>query len=151
MNQKLEAGKKKRRFPRRRSREELKELVYRRRYIVPNLVTVGNMFCGFLAIMYGSSGRYKQAVFCIFLAIILDGLDGRVARRLNATSKFGVEFDSFSDLISFGIAPAVMLYHWAFHPVADEFGVFVAFIYVLCAVSRLARFNISSAIPRRRC
>lgn len=126
------------------SREELKEIIYRRRYVVPNLVTVGNMFCGFLAIMYGSSGRYKQAVFSIFLAIILDGLDGRVARRLNATSRFGVEFDSFSDLVSFGVAPAVLIYHWAFQHGADEFGVFVTFIYVLCATSRLARFNIST-------
>jgi CDP-diacylglycerol--serine O-phosphatidyltransferase len=102
------------------------------------------MFCGFIAIMYASSGRLEKAVFAILIAILLDGLDGRVARRLNATSKFGVEFDSFSDVVSFGLAPAVMMYHWAFQRSADEFGVAVTFIYALCAASRLARFNIAS-------
>jgi CDP-diacylglycerol--serine O-phosphatidyltransferase len=111
---------------------------------VPNAVTVGNMFCGFIAIMYASSGRLEKAVIAILIAILLDGLDGRVARRLNATSKFGVEFDSFSDVVSFGIAPAVMMYHWAFQRSADEIGVAVTFIYALCAASRLARFNIST-------
>lgn len=129
---------------RRLTRQELKELLYRRRYAVPNAVTVGNMFCGFLAIMYASSDRLEKAVFAILIAILLDGLDGRVARRLNATSKFGVEFDSFSDVISFGLAPAVMMYHWAFHKSADEMGVAVTFLYALCAASRLARFNIAS-------
>lgn len=129
---------------RRVTRQELKELLYRRRYAIPNAVTVGNMFCGFIAIMYASSGRLEKAVFAILLAILLDGLDGRVARRLNATSKFGVEFDSFSDVVSFGLAPAVMMYHWAFQQVADEFGVAVTFLYALCAASRLARFNIAS-------
>jgi CDP-diacylglycerol--serine O-phosphatidyltransferase len=125
------------------TRQELKEILYRRRYAVPNAVTVGNMFCGFLAIMYASSGRLEKAVFAILIAILLDGLDGRVARRLNATSKFGVEFDSFSDVVSFGLAPAVMMYHWAFQLVADEVGVGFTFLYALCAASRLARFNIS--------
>lgn len=129
---------------RRLTRQELKELLYRRRYAVPNAVTVGNMFCGFLAIMYASSGRLEKAVFAILIAILLDGLDGRVARRLNATSKFGVEFDSFSDVVSFGLAPAVMMYHWAFQKSADEMGVAVTFLYALCAASRLARFNIAS-------
>jgi CDP-diacylglycerol--serine O-phosphatidyltransferase len=126
------------------TRQEIKDILYRRRYAVPNAVTVGNMFCGFLAIMYSTSGRLEKAVVAILIAILLDGLDGRVARRLNATSKFGIEFDSFSDLVSFGIAPAVMVYHWAFHSLADEFGVAVTFFYALCAASRLARFNISA-------
>jgi CDP-diacylglycerol--serine O-phosphatidyltransferase len=129
---------------RRMKRQELKELLYRRRYAIPNAVTVGNMFCGFIAIMYASSGRLEKAVIAILIAILLDGLDGRVARRLNATSKFGVEFDSFSDVVSFGLAPAVIMYHWAFQQIADEFGVAVTFLYALCAASRLARFNISS-------
>ncbi len=129
---------------RRLTRQEIRELLYRRRYAVPNAVTVGNMFCGFIAIMYASSGRLEKAVFAILIAILLDGLDGRVARRLNATSKFGVEFDSFSDLVSFGLAPAVMMYHWAFQKSADEVGVAVSFLYALCAASRLARFNIAS-------
>ena len=126
------------------TRQELKDILYRRRYAVPNAVTIGNMFCGFLAIMYASTGRFEKAVVAVLIAILLDGLDGRVARRLNATSKFGIEFDSFSDVVSFGVAPAVMMYHWAFHQSADEFGVIVTFFYTLCAASRLARFNISA-------
>jgi len=129
---------------RKMTRQELRDILYRRRYAVPNAVTVGNMFCGFLAIMYASTGRLEKAVVAVLIAILLDGLDGRVARRLNATSKFGIEFDSFSDVVSFGIAPAVMMYHWAFHALADEFGVAVTFFYALCAASRLARFNISA-------
>jgi len=128
----------------RMTREELKDLLYRRRYAIPNAVTVGNMFCGFLAVMYSATGRFEKAAIAILIAILLDGLDGRVARRLNATSKFGIEFDSLSDLVSFGIAPAVMTYHWAFHRLADEFGVAITFFYALCAASRLARFNISA-------
>jgi CDP-diacylglycerol--serine O-phosphatidyltransferase len=126
------------------TRQEVRDVLYRRRYAVPNAVTIGNMFCGFLAIMYASSGRFEKAVIAVLIAILLDGLDGRVARRLNATSRFGIEFDSFSDVVSFGIAPAVMMYHWAFHAQADEFGVAVTFFYALCAASRLARFNISA-------
>lgn len=126
------------------TRQELREILYRRRYAVPNAVTIGNMFCGFLAIMYASSGRLEKAVIAVLIAILLDGLDGRVARRLNATSKFGIEFDSFSDVVSFGLAPAVMMYHWAFHARADEFGIAITFFYALCAASRLARFNISA-------
>lgn len=126
------------------ARQELRELLYRRRYIVPNAVTVGNMFCGYLAIMYAATERFEKAVIAVLVAILLDGLDGRVARRLNATSKFGIEFDSFSDLVSFGVAPAVMMYHWAFHSRAYEFGVAITFFYALCAASRLARFNISA-------
>lgn len=121
----------------------LKERLYRRRYLVPNAVTVGGMFCGFLTIIYAATGRFEKAAIAIGFAILLDGLDGRVARRLNATSKFGVEFDSFADLISFGVAPAMLVYHWCFRAVADEFGVFISFVYALCAASRLARFNIS--------
>ena len=122
---------------------ELKERLYQRRYVVPNAVTVGNLFCGFLAIIYSSTDRFEKAVIAIIVAILLDGLDGRVARRLNATSKFGVEFDSFSDLVSFGVAPALLVYYWGFQVLADEFGVFLSFVYALCAACRLARFNIS--------
>jgi CDP-diacylglycerol---serine O-phosphatidyltransferase len=126
------------------TRREIKERLYRRRYLVPNAVTVGSMFCGFLTIIYASSQRWEKACVAIFLAILLDGLDGRVARRLNATSRFGLEFDSLSDLVSFGIAPAALIYEWCFRVEADEFGVFVCFVYALCAASRLARFNISA-------
>jgi CDP-diacylglycerol--serine O-phosphatidyltransferase len=128
-------------------REQLKERLYHGRFVVPNAVTIGSLFCGFLAVIYSTSARFEKASLAIGLAILLDGLDGRVARRLNATSKFGVEFDSFSDLISFGVAPAMLMYEWCFQPQmkADEFGVFVGFVYIVCAASRLARFNISDS------
>jgi len=106
------------------------------------------MFCGFLTIIYATSGRFEKAALAIGVAILLDGLDGRVARRLNATSKFGIEFDSFSDLVSFGIGPAILVYSWCFKALADEFGVFFSFVYALCAASRLARFNISDPNPK---
>ncbi len=129
--------------PRPRLTPELRERLYRRRYIIPNAVTLANMFCGFLVVIYATSGRLQQAALTIGLAILLDGLDGRVARRLNATSKFGVELDSFSDLVSFGIAPAILMYNWCFRIPADEFGVMMCFLYAVCAASRLARFNIT--------
>lgn len=118
--------------------------IYRKRFLVPNAVTLANMFCGFLAIIYATSGRYEKAALAIIIAIVLDGLDGRVARKLNASSDFGVEFDSFSDLVSFGLAPAILVYRWAFAPVADEFGVLVCFSFALAAAARLARFNVQS-------
>lgn len=125
-------------------RAALKERLYRRRFLVPNAVTLANMFCGFLACLYAAQGKFEKAALAIGFAILLDGLDGRVARKLKATSKFGLEFDSFSDLTSFGIAPAILIYHWSLKPVADQFGVFICFIYAVCAASRLARFNISA-------
>ncbi len=125
------------------TRIALKERLYRRRFLVPNAVTLANMFCGFLACLYASQGKFEKAALAIGFAILLDGLDGRVARKLKATSKFGLEFDSFSDLTSFGIAPAILIYHWSLKPVADQFGVFICFIYAVCAASRLARFNIA--------
>ncbi|MCB0333600.1 MAG: CDP-diacylglycerol--serine O-phosphatidyltransferase, partial [Bdellovibrionales bacterium] len=126
------------------TRLELKDRLYRRRYVIPNLVTLANMFCGFLTIIYASSDRFEKAAVAIGIAILLDGLDGRVARRLNATSPFGVEFDSFSDLVSFGIAPSLLMYFWCFQQLADEFGVLVCFLFALSAAGRLARFNIET-------
>lgn len=126
-------------------RVEFRQKLYRRRYLLPNAVTVGNLFCGFLAVVYASLGRFQAAAVVIGIAILLDGLDGRVARRLNATSKFGVEFDSFSDLISFGVAPGFLLYFWCFRAQADEFGVLFCFLFLLSAATRLARFNISES------
>ncbi len=123
-------------------KEEIIQRLYRRRFIVPNAVTVGNMFCGFLAIVYATSNRFDKAVVAIALGILLDGFDGKVARKLNATSKFGLEFDSLSDLITFGLAPAVLIYNWCFRVAADEFGVLINFIYLMCTASRLARFNV---------
>ena len=125
------------------SKSELRERLYRRRYVLPNAVTVGNMFGGFLAIIYACAGRFDHAVIAIIVAIVLDGMDGRVARRFNATSKFGLEFDSLSDLVSFGVAPAILMYEWCFRNFADQFGVVPCFFYCVCVASRLARFNVT--------
>jgi CDP-diacylglycerol--serine O-phosphatidyltransferase len=127
------------------NRTEIRERLYRRRYLLPNAVTIGNLFCGFLTIVYATSMRFDKAVIAILIALLLDGLDGRVARRFNATSKFGVEFDSLADLVSFGIGPAILVYNWCFKLPADEFGVFVCFLYALCAACRLARFNVTES------
>ncbi|OVE80112.1 CDP-diacylglycerol--serine O-phosphatidyltransferase [bacterium J17] len=114
-------------------------------FLIPSCITVTAIFCGFLAIISAFNGRFEYAAKCIVLAIILDGLDGRVARRLNATSDFGREFDSLSDVISFGVAPAALMYVWAFKSGPDEFGVLVAFFFVVCGATRLARFNITTS------
>lgn len=123
------------------NRMKLKERVYRRRFIFPNLVTLGNMFCGFLAIFYAFNGNFKKAILSIIFATVLDGLDGRVARKFNACTQFGLELDSLSDLVSFGIAPAILFYNWGMAMHFKEVGILIAFIYVVCAASRLARFN----------
>lgn len=112
-------------------------------FLVPSFITVIGIFCGFLAIVSAFRGHYAYATKCIGLALVFDGLDGRVARSLNATSSFGREFDSLSDLVTFGVAPAVLMYCWGFSAVADEFGVLASFVFVVCCATRLARFNIN--------
>jgi len=122
-------------------REKLKGKVF----LVPSFITVLSIFCGFLALLSSFQGKFLYAAQCIGIAFILDGLDGRVARRLKATSEFGREFDSLSDLVAFGVAPASLLYSWAFGHIADEFGVLVSFVFVVCGATRLARFNVAAA------
>ncbi len=114
-------------------------------FLIPSLVTVLSNFCGFLAIISAVTGHFEYAVKAIAVAFILAGLDGRVARRLNATSEFGREFDSLSDVVAFGVAPAVLVYMWAFQNIADEFGLVISFSLVACGATRLARFNIDTA------
>jgi CDP-diacylglycerol--serine O-phosphatidyltransferase len=109
-------------------------------YLLPTLFTVGNMFCGYSAVVQASIGRLENAALLILLAAVLDGLDGRIARMTGTTSAFGLEFDSLSDIVSFGIAPALLAYHWGLGP--GRFGWALAFLYVVCAATRLARFNI---------
>lgn len=116
----------------------------RKAFLIPAFITVVGIFCGFLAIVSAIKGNFRSATQYIFVAIILDGLDGRVARRLNATSAFGREFDSLSDVIAFGVAPAVLLYCWGFHHLAEDFGVLVSFLFVACGATRLARFNVTT-------
>jgi CDP-diacylglycerol--serine O-phosphatidyltransferase len=118
--------------------------------LVPSFITVVGIFCGFLAIVSGVKGRFDYAAACIAIAFIVDGLDGRVARRLNATSAFGREFDSLSDVISFGVAPAMLVYSWAFAPFADDVGLLACFVYVACGAARLARFNIDTGTEPKK-
>ena len=113
-------------------------------YILPNLFTTGNLFCGFWAIVSVFQDFFFLAAVAILLACVFDVLDGKVARLSGATSKFGVQYDSLSDLVSFGIAPAVLAYSWALRPYG-RFGWLAAFLFVVCGALRLARFNVMSS------
>ncbi|WP_242109745.1 CDP-diacylglycerol--serine O-phosphatidyltransferase [Luteimonas aquatica] len=116
-------------------------------YLLPNLFTTGGLFGGFFAIIAASQGRIEAACVAIFVAGILDGLDGRVARLTNTQSEFGVQYDSLADLVSFGMAPALVMYHWALMSLKldgvtiGRIGWLAAFLYAACAALRLARFN----------
>jgi CDP-diacylglycerol--serine O-phosphatidyltransferase len=112
-------------------------------YILPNLITTANLVCGFLSMIHSIQGDFVKATWLIVVAAVFDSLDGRVARMAKATSAFGVQYDSLSDLTSFGIAPAIMLYSYALNGL-DRFGISVAAFYAICAALRLARFNVSA-------
>ncbi|MFM8315262.1 MAG: CDP-diacylglycerol--serine O-phosphatidyltransferase, partial [Deltaproteobacteria bacterium] len=114
----------------------------RRAYIlvVPSLFTTGNLFCGFYSIIHSFTNNFEAAAYAIFLAGIFDVLDGRVARITHSTSKFGVEYDSIADVVSFGVAPAVLAYVWALQPFG-RLGWASAFFFAACGALRLARFN----------
>ena len=113
-------------------------------YILPNLFTASSIFVGVISMVEASKGHFILASWLILLALIFDGLDGRVARMTNTTSQFGVEFDSLADIISFGIAPAMLLYFFVGHEFG-RFGILVSALYVIFGAIRLARFNISTA------
>ena len=116
-------------------------------YLLPNLFTTAAMFSGFYAIVASIGGRYADAAVAVFIAAVLDGLDGRVARLTNTQSEFGVQYDSLSDLVSFGLAPSLVMYTWSlsalreYGPAWGKVGWAAAFIYAACAALRLARFN----------
>lgn len=116
-------------------------------YLLPNLFTTGAMFAGFYAIVAGFNGQFVTAAIAVFVAGLLDGLDGRVARMTNTQSEFGTQYDSLSDMVSFGLAPALVLYSWslsglkAYGDFWGKVGWLVAFVYAACAALRLARFN----------
>jgi CDP-diacylglycerol--serine O-phosphatidyltransferase len=114
-------------------------------YILPNLFTTGNLFCGFWSIISVFQEHYFYGAVAILLAAIFDVLDGKVARLAGATSKFGIQYDSLADLVSFGIAPAVLAFSWALRPYG-RFGWFAAFLFVACGALRLARFNVLAAV-----
>lgn len=109
-------------------------------YLLPNLLTTGAMFGGFYAILAAMNGHYAQAAVAIFVAMFFDGLDGQVARLTNTQSDFGVQYDSLSDMVSFGVAPAVVSFSWMLHHLG-KVGWAAAFVYASCAALRLARFN----------
>jgi CDP-diacylglycerol--serine O-phosphatidyltransferase len=113
-------------------------------YILPNLFTASSIFVGVISIVKASQGDFINASWLILLALVFDGLDGRVARMTNTTSQFGVEFDSLADIISFGIAPSMLLYFFVGHEF-ERFGIVVSALYVIFGAIRLARFNISTA------
>lgn len=116
-------------------------------YLLPNLFTTAGLFAGFYAIVAAMAGRFDAAAIAIFVAMIMDGIDGRVARLTNTQSAFGTEYDSLSDMVGFGLAPALVMYAWSLQYLADlgpawgKLGWLVAFIYTACAALRLARFN----------
>lgn len=109
-------------------------------YLLPNLFTTASLFAGFYAIVAAIQGRFEPAAVAIFLAMLLDGIDGRVARLTNTQSDFGAEYDSLSDMVSFGLAPALVIYQWALADMG-KLGWLAAFIYTAGAALRLARFN----------
>lgn len=113
-------------------------------YLLPNLLTTGTLFCGFYAILSALQGESASAAISIFAAMIFDGLDGRVARLTNTQSQFGVQYDSLSDMVAFGVAPAIVAHVWILDSLGNV-GMAAAFIYTSCAALRLARFNVSAS------
>ena len=117
----------------------------RKIYLVPNFITTANMFCGFYSLICTLHRDFIPAAWALVLAGIFDMLDGRIARLAKATSQFGVEYDSLSDLVSFGVAPAILLYQWGLEPY-DKVGWFVGFFFMACGALRLARFNVNNTV-----
>ena len=118
-------------------------------YVLPNLFTTAALFAGFFAIVQAMQGDFERAAMAIFIAMVLDGLDGRVARLTNTQSAFGAEYDSLSDMVSFGAAPALVMYEWALRDMG-RLGWIAAFIYCACAALRLARFNTTLEVMDKR-
>ena len=118
-------------------------------YVLPNLFTLAALFGGFYAIVMAINGRFDLATIGVFAAMVLDSLDGRVARLTNTQSAFGEQMDSLSDMVSFGAAPALIAYLWALQPLG-RWGWIAAFIYCSCAALRLARFNVNTAVVDKR-
>ncbi|GGY03816.1 phosphatidylserine synthase [Litchfieldella qijiaojingensis] len=121
--------------------EDGKKVRRRGIYLLPNLFTTSALFSGFFAVVAGINGDFTAAAVAIFIAMILDGLDGRVARLTNTQSAFGAEYDSLSDMLSFGVAPGLVAFTWILQDIGKT-GWVVAFLYVACAALRLARFNV---------
>ncbi|MGQ4878165.1 CDP-diacylglycerol--serine O-phosphatidyltransferase [Billgrantia sp. LNSP4103-1] len=121
--------------------EDGKKVRRRGIYLLPNLFTTSALFAGFFSVVAGINGDFTAAAVAVFIAMVLDGLDGRVARLTNTQSAFGAEYDSLSDMLSFGVAPALVAFTWILQDIGKT-GWVVAFLYVACAALRLARFNV---------
>ena len=134
---------------RRRRWEGLREKRSRSIFLLPSLLTTGNLFCGFLALLLTVQGRYTDAGIAIVVAMVMDLLDGRVARLMKATSQFGVEYDSLADVVSFGVAPAFLMYSFALAQLGRP-AWFAAFLFVICGALRLARFNVFTGVADKR-
>ncbi len=125
-------------------------------YLLPNLFTTAALFCGFYAIIAALQGRFEPAAVAVFVAMVLDGLDGRVARLTHTESEFGAQYDSMADLVSFGLAPALIMYEWALGamsgmgPFLSKLGWLAAFFYTVMAALRLARFNVQIGSTDKR-
>ncbi len=129
--------------------KNIKQPRHRGIYLLPNLFTTGAMFAGFYAIVSAIDGRFETAAISMIVAMILDGLDGRVARLTNTQSEFGVEYDSLSDMVSFGVAPALVMYLWALESMG-KIGLFAAFVHTAGGALRLARFNTQVEVADKR-
>mgnify|MGYP003134193618 CR=1 FL=1 len=118
-------------------------------YLLPNLLTLGAMFAGFYAIIAGINGNFNAAGWAILIAAVMDGLDGRVARLTNTQSAFGAQFDSLADMVSFGVAPALIVFSWTLGSLGNA-GWAASFIFMSCAALRLARFNVQAGTADKR-
>ena len=118
-------------------------------YLLPNLLTTGALFSGFYSIVAAMNQQFESAAIAIFIAMILDGMDGRIARLTNTQSAFGMQYDSLSDMISFGLAPSLVIYKWALFSMG-KLGWLAAFVYTVCACLRLARFNTQATSVDKR-
>lgn len=118
-------------------------------YLWPNLITTAALLSGFYSIIASMNQDYLHAIYAVFLAALLDGLDGRVARAIGAQSAFGEQYDSLSDLLAFGVAPAILMYSWGLHSLG-RIGLACCFVYTACAAFRLARFNVQIGVVDKR-
>jgi CDP-diacylglycerol---serine O-phosphatidyltransferase len=134
---------------RRRRWQELRERRSRGIFLLPSLLTTGNLFCGFVALLLTVESRYPEAALAIYVAMVMDLLDGRVARLMRATSQFGLEFDSLADMVSFCVAPAFLIHSFALSQLGRP-AWFGAFLFVICGALRLARFNVHTGTTDRR-
>ncbi len=136
---------------RREKKERIKKMNRMRKgiYILPNLITSGSLFCGFFALLRTLQEDFHTAAVFILASGLLDGMDGKIARYTNTTTRFGVEFDSLADVIAFCVAPGILVYAWALEPFG-RMGVLAAFLFVVCGALRLARFNLQGSTVESR-